>query len=180
VPRIIVLGGGICGLATGLMLARDGHDVTLLERDASPVPDSPHAAFERWERGGVPHFKQPHGLQPLASRVLDEELPDVGEAMLAAGAELANPLAFMPPMITDRSPRPGDERFRSYHVRRPTLEQVAARAADAQPELTVRRGAAVDALLARVTDGSSHVAGVRTDAGDELYADLVVDAMGRG
>jgi phytoene dehydrogenase-like protein len=41
---MIVLGGGVCGLAAGLMLARDGHEVTLLERDAAPAPDSPHAA----------------------------------------------------------------------------------------------------------------------------------------
>ena len=89
-PRIIVLGGGICGLAAGLMLARDGHDVTLLERDASPAPDSPRAAWG-WERGGVPHFQQPHGLQPLARHVLDDELPDVGEAMIAAGARACEP-----------------------------------------------------------------------------------------
>jgi len=38
--RIIVLGGGMCGLASGLLLARDGHEVTVLERDAAPVPDS--------------------------------------------------------------------------------------------------------------------------------------------
>ena len=31
--RIAVLGGGVCGLASGLMLARDGLEVTVLERD---------------------------------------------------------------------------------------------------------------------------------------------------
>jgi len=39
--KIIVVGAGVCGLSAGLLLARDGHDVTLLERDPQPVPDSP-------------------------------------------------------------------------------------------------------------------------------------------
>ena len=176
---MILLGGGVCGLATALMLARDGHDVTLLERDPAPAPDSVEAAWG-WERGGVPQFRQPHGLQPLAHRVLEEQLPDVRDAIVAAGGQLANPLAFMPPTIADRTPRPGDERFVSLSVRRPTLEQAIARAADAQPGLTIRRGTAAAALLTRGMNGSSHVMGVRTDAGDELVADLVVDAMGRG
>lgn len=46
---ILIVGGGICGLDTALLLARDGHDVTLLERDASPIPDSPEAACEAME-----------------------------------------------------------------------------------------------------------------------------------
>ena len=37
---ITVLGAGVCGLATAMLLARDGHDVTVLERDPDPVPDT--------------------------------------------------------------------------------------------------------------------------------------------
>jgi flavin-dependent dehydrogenase len=33
----IVLGAGPTGLAAGMMLARDGHRVTILERDGAPV-----------------------------------------------------------------------------------------------------------------------------------------------
>ncbi len=174
--RILILGGGVCGLAAGLLLARDDHQVTLLERDPAPVPDSPLAAWEGWERGGVPQFRQAHGLQPRGGRLLDEELPDVGAALVEAGAQRENALEHMPPTIADRAARPGDERFVSLHVRRPVLEQVVARAADAQPGLTVRRGTGVAALLTT----AGRVTGVRTEAGAELSADLVVDAMGRG
>jgi 2-polyprenyl-6-methoxyphenol hydroxylase-like FAD-dependent oxidoreductase len=176
---MIVLGGGVCGLAAGLMLARDGHEVTLLERDPAPAPRSIEAAWG-WERSGVPHFQQAHGIQPLARQILDDELPDLREAMVDAGARLSSPLDFMPPTIADRAPRPGDERYLSLQMRRPAMEQVVARAADAQPGLTVRRGSAAAALLTRGMNGSSHVTGVRTEAGEELVADLVIDAMGRG
>jgi len=31
--NIVVLGAGLNGLATAMLLARDGHEVTILERD---------------------------------------------------------------------------------------------------------------------------------------------------
>jgi glycine/D-amino acid oxidase-like deaminating enzyme len=42
---VLVVGGGICGLGTALLLARDGHEVTLLERDAAPIPESSQQAW---------------------------------------------------------------------------------------------------------------------------------------
>ena len=50
--KVIVLGGGVCGLAASLMLARDGHRVTVLERDPAPPPETPEHAWERWDRDG--------------------------------------------------------------------------------------------------------------------------------
>jgi 2-polyprenyl-6-methoxyphenol hydroxylase-like FAD-dependent oxidoreductase len=177
--RIIVLGGGVCGQATAMLLARDGHEVTVLERDEGPVPESSEEAWERWSRGGVTQFRQAHFLQSRGRAVLDEELPDVGAALEAAGAVRFDPLRRMPPSIADRAPRPGDERFVTITARRPLLEQVFGRMAEAEPRLDIRRGTAVRELTLRAYDGTPHVTGVRTDSGDELSGDLVVDAMGR-
>ena len=79
--KIIVLGGGVCGLAAGLLLCRDGHEVTLLERDSAPVPQSPEEAWERWPRDGVTQFRQAHYLTPRGREALDDALPEVGPAL---------------------------------------------------------------------------------------------------
>lgn len=59
------------------------------------------------------------------------------------------------------------------------LEHVLSRTADAEPGLQIRRGGGVRAVVVHTRNGISHIGGVRTDAGEELRADLVVDAMGR-
>lgn len=177
---IVVLGGGVCGLATGMLLARDGHEVTLLERDPAPVPDSVDDAWERWERSGVTQFRLPHYLHARGNEVLATELPDVREALVAAGAAAVDNLQRVAPMFPDFEPRPGDARLATVTARRPTIEQVFGSAAQEEPRLEVRRGVAVTELLTGAgANGVPHVSGVRTDAGDELEADLVVDAMGR-
>ena len=177
--RIIVLGAGVCGLAAGMLLRRDGHEVTILERDPEPVPHSPHEAWERWTRAGVTQFRQPHYLHSRGRIVLEEELPEVVMALDAAGGLRFDPLSLMPPLITDRTPRIGDERFKTVTGRRPVLEQLMGAAGDAEPGLEIRRGISVRELVMRGYNGTPHVGGVQTDAGEELRADLVVDAMGR-
>ena len=85
--RIAVLGAGVCGLATAMLLARDDHDVTVLERDPARVPESLGEAWERWERGGVAQFRQPHYLQPRDPITSwRPKLPGVRDALVAAGA----------------------------------------------------------------------------------------------
>jgi 2-polyprenyl-6-methoxyphenol hydroxylase-like FAD-dependent oxidoreductase len=178
---VLVIGGGICGLGTALLLARDGHEVSVIERDADPVPDSPDAAWDAWARKGVAQFRQPHNFMPGLRLLLETELPDVQDALCRAGAsklDLVNPL---PPFFADQSPRPVDDKLWTYTARRPTGEWVFANAARNAPRVTIRRGVQAVELLAgpSATDGIPHVVGVRTAGGETLRADLVVDAMGR-
>ncbi len=177
--RIVVLGAGVCGLASGILLGRDGHDVVVLERDADAVPESPAGAWESWTRSGVAQFRQPHYLHAGARRVLDAGLPDVRDALLAAGALRFDTLEGAPPTLPRFERRAGDERFATITARRPTVEHVFARAVEAEARTEVRRGVAVAGLLTRDRAGVPEVIGVRTESGDTVPADLVVDAMGR-
>lgn len=179
--KIIVLGGGICGLGTAIMLARAGHEVTVIERDAAPPPDTPQEAWEAWERKGVAQFRQPHNFMPGLRLLLEAEMPDVQDALVAAGAgrfDLVNPL---PPFLEDQSPRPVDEQLWTYTARRPAGEWVFADVARNEPRITILRGTHAVGLLtgASARGGVPHVAGVETSDGESLPADLVIDAMGR-
>jgi 2-polyprenyl-6-methoxyphenol hydroxylase-like FAD-dependent oxidoreductase len=177
--RIVVLGGGVCGLTAGMLLTRDGHKVTVLERDPAPVPESVDEAWEGWSRDGVTQFRMAHFLQPAGRMVLEQELPDVFEALVSAGAMRMDLLGLMPPTVTDRDPRAGDERFVTYTARRPVFEQVLGAAAKDEPGLEVRRGVTVKEPTMQLGNGTPHVTGVRLNSGETLHADLVVDAMGR-
>jgi 2-polyprenyl-6-methoxyphenol hydroxylase-like FAD-dependent oxidoreductase len=178
---IIVCGGGIVGLCSAMMLARDGHQVTVLESDADPVPETPGQAWESWARRGVAQFRQPHNLFARSRQVLDTELPGLTDRLAAAGCVWVDYLDGLPPTLSDTAPRPGDEAFRFVTGRRPVIETVMAAAAAEQPGLVMRRGVRAVGLLAAspAIAGVPHVAGVRTEAGEEIRADLVVDAMGR-
>jgi len=178
--RIVIAGGGMCGLAAGMLLTRGGHEVTVLERDPTPVPGSVEEAWQAWERQGVAQFRLAHFLAAAGREVLEQELPDVFEALVSAGAARVDLLAFMPPSLADGGARPGEERFVTYTARRPTIEQVLGQAAEGEPGLEVRRGTAVAGLTIQPSNGTTpHVTGVRLESDETVPAELVVDAMGR-
>jgi len=176
--EILVLGAGLTGLTTAMLLARDGHDVTVLERDAADPPgDAPAAAWTGWDRGGVAQFHQLHLMLPRWREVMETELPGVLDALRAAGGLDHNALHHRPVAQTGGW-QPGDERFGLVTARRPVLEAAVASAAARCPGLRIRRGVAVTGLLTSDGGAVPQVVGVRTVAGD-VRASLVVDAGGR-
>jgi 2-polyprenyl-6-methoxyphenol hydroxylase-like FAD-dependent oxidoreductase len=180
VADVLVVGGGVVGLGTAMLLAKDGHQVTLLERDPAPPPDGGDAAWDSWERRGVNQFRLPHAFLGRYRALVDAELPQVARALEAAGALRQNPFLDIPEDL--RGPeRPGDGDFEILTGRRPVVEMAMASVAEVTPGLTVRRGEAVEGLITgpEARNGTPHVVGVRTATGDEVRSDLVVDMSGR-
>lgn len=182
--RILVVGGGVAGLASALALSQDGHTVRIVERDPTPLPASPVEAFERWERRGAPQVWHSHAFLARLRNLLLARAPEVLEALHAHGAYDLRFADYLPPTVEDRRPEPGDEELTLFACRRITFEWVLRRAVLARPGVEWRCGAEVVGLVAGrdAASGLPRVAGarVRGEAGDESWdADVVVDAGGR-
>jgi 2-polyprenyl-6-methoxyphenol hydroxylase-like FAD-dependent oxidoreductase len=176
--HILVVGAGMNGLSTAMLLARDGHEVTVVERD--PAESAAADAWEGWERRGVNQFRLPHLMLPCWTGLMRRELPDVLDELKSVGALTVNALGLLPE--SRRGPlREEDERFVTVTARRPVLESAVAAVAVATPGVTIRRGVAVTGLAAEggTASGVPWVRGVLTEGGGTLRADLVVDCGGR-
>ena len=84
--QILVIGGGVAGLATALSLSRAGHAVQVLEQDATPLPPSPVEAFDSWDRSGAPQVWHSHAFLARLRNGLIARTPDVLEALHTHGA----------------------------------------------------------------------------------------------
>src|ERR1700722_15666054 len=126
--KIVVCGGGAIGLSTAMMLGRDGHRVTVLEADPADLPSSSNQGWDSWARPGVAQFRQPHSLHSRFRMISDRELPGLTDNLLRAGCVWVDYLdsQSLPPTITDRASRPGDEAMRCVAGRRPIVEWAVA------------------------------------------------------
>ena len=157
----------MAGLSAALLLARDGHRVTLFERDTLDAGEPLDAPG--WDRKGIPHFLQPHAFIPRGCAELKEHLPDVYDCLLAAGANEVEIWRKLPGHV-----EPADADLAYLGVRRPLIEWGLRRAVEADTRIQRITNVRVTGLE---LSGRSVVA-VRV--GDQLFdADLVVDALGR-
>lgn len=153
--HVAIIGAGPAGLFLGAALARRGHSVTAVDRDAGP------AGPGRWERRGVMQFHHAHVFRQTVAEALRREVPAAYDAWLAAGAE----------QIVSDLPAPGT--LGGLRSQRETFERALRAAACTTPGLELRHGH-VDAVIST----AGRAAGLVVD-GAELAADLVVDASGR-
>jgi len=176
---IVVLGAGMIGLSTAILLARDGHRVTVLERDPTEPPELASDAWTDWARTGVNQFRHMHVMLPRWYQDMRREIPDVIDELINAGAGQLNMVGMLPPSLTGGE-RPGDDRFDIVTARRPVLEAALAAVAARTPGVHIARGVPVTGLIAepaRVA-GAPDVVGVLA-RGLAVRTDLVVDATGR-
>jgi 2-polyprenyl-6-methoxyphenol hydroxylase-like FAD-dependent oxidoreductase len=152
--RVIVVGAGPVGCVTAIGLSRQGHAVTVVDRDPGAAPDG------TWDRKGVMQFLAPHGFRPNVARALAALMPDVLATLVAEGCEPVG----IPGM-------PADVTF--LHARRSTFERGLRRALERESGVGWRTGHA-DEL---VVEGG-RIAGLLVD-GARFDADAVVVAAGR-
>ena len=177
--RVVVTGAGMIGLCSAMLLAKDGHEVTVVERDPAEPPD-PQLAWDKWERRGINQFRLAHAFLSRFRSIIESELPELATSLVDAGACRYNIVANIPDEMKGGS-RPDDAIFEVITGRRTFTESATAWTCEETKGVTVRRGTAVEGLLtgAPSTLEVPHATGVRLAGGEQIEADLVVDATGR-
>jgi 2-polyprenyl-6-methoxyphenol hydroxylase-like FAD-dependent oxidoreductase len=175
---VIVVGAGVGGLAAAMALSRLGHEVVVVERDDTPMPDDVEGAFH-WHRRGAPQVRHTHGFPALIRVLLRDRYPDVLQALRDAGV---TEVSIMPRSVPADAPgyAADAEDLQVLSCRRTTLEWVLRRGALADENVRIRVGVGVTGLVADAAGGAAplDVRGVRLDDGTELAADVVVASTG--
>ncbi|MCK9926548.1 NAD(P)-binding protein [Frankia sp. Mgl5] len=184
-PNAIIIGAGAAGLTAGLLLARRGWRVDVLERDVDDRPGD-LAGIDDWRRPGATQTWHSHAFLARCRSLLAEHAPDVLAALRAAGALEVRLAEHAPPTLT--GPAPADDELVVLGCRRAVLDWVLREVVATQPGVTVRSGTRVVGLRIETdpapagpafSRGPVRVRGVRLADGSSRDADLVVDAAGR-
>lgn len=154
--QIAIVGAGPVGLVLAGSLARRGHRVDIVDRDAGPCADG------TWPRKGVMQFHHAHAVRAQVAGVLRDELPEVYERWLGLGAE--------PIMLT--GPDAG-EVLVGVRSRRETLERAIRAVVEAEPGVRLHIG-----HVKGIAERAGRASGIAV-GDDVLPADLVLDASGR-
>lgn len=179
----VIIGGSIAGLITSLALARDGHQVTILEKDPTPMPQTPAQAFTLWQRHGSPQVMHSHAFLGRMHNLIRDREPEFLKKLLQQGAE---ELKFKETALQHfDNPEfiPSDDDIVLLACSRITFEWVLRRHVVETGLVDFRDGVEVIELLADKGETVPRVTGVRlSDHGKDteiLNGDLIVDASGR-
>jgi len=192
-PSVLITGAGICGLCSGIALAKAGHRVTIIERDAALPDGDADAIFFEWIRRGASQFKHPHAFLGVMSNLLTEMFPDLIEDFWAAGARKITFEDMLPDaMVGKVTATPEDDKLWLLMCRRATMEMVLRRYAEKQSGLEIQSGVRVNRAIIDTAQSPAAIKGLevqpidpqsspnRSKAPAVITADLYVDAGGRG
>ena len=185
--HVVIVGGSVTGLGAALALSGEGHRVTILERDATPMPGSHVEAFEKWDRRGSPQVRHSHAFLGRLYGLIRDHAPDLLAKFLACGAEELRVMDLARQRSAPDAPaEPGDEDLVLLACRRITFEYLLRRHVLDSGRVEFRDGDEVTGLATagpRANGAPLRVTGVHVRCADgrrhELAADLVVDASGR-
>lgn len=167
----IVIGGSIAGLLAARVLADQFDRVTVVDRDQLPCTSEP--------RRGVPQSVQPHVLFTKGYQILEELFPSIGITLDAAGAVPLDWgkdfLYFQRGNWTPTSETPVG--LKSYTCTRPLLESTIRQRVGQLANVEFLPGQRAIGLCSNYNHTS--IQGIKLQTGQELLADLVVDASGR-
>lgn len=166
----VVVGGGIAGLAAAGVLAERFAKVTVVEQDTCSDPPEP--------RRGAPQGRHQHLLLMRGQLILEELLPGIRSELLAAGAvplDLTQDVAWLMPSGWAMRTPSGQVALGSSRV---LLESAMRRRVSALPGVAFRGGARVSGLT--ISPDRAAVTGILLPDGEEVRAEVVVDASGRG
>ena len=175
----VVLGASMAGLVATRALADFYETVTVVERDALGDGAEP--------RRGVPQGRQIHALLLRGAQALDELFPGIVDELVAAGTptvdyrDLSKVHFNMGGHLAVQS---GSlDELRAYSPSRPLLEAHVRRRVGAIPNVAFLDNHDVGDITFNTTRDrvvGAQIASRECNSESELFADLVVDATGRG
>jgi 2-polyprenyl-6-methoxyphenol hydroxylase-like FAD-dependent oxidoreductase len=180
---VLIIGGSIGGLASALALDPRRFQVVIVERDPAPPEIAPDAAFDRWERPGVPQFRHAHILLARLHTVVRDHHPALLQELLDVGITRSEVDQMLPPTHLERcTPQPDDDDLRHLWGRRATFEYVLRRHVGRLPHVRFVHGARVEGLAVEHKGEALHVTGLEVltaeGARETLRGDVIVDASG--
>lgn len=175
--KAIVIGASMAGLLAARALADHFEQVILLERDNFPEPGK--------NRRGVPQGKHTHVLLSRGLNIMETLLPGLKDDLNHAGAVPINDVSRQIRWFSHGAfHQPGASQISAIGVSRPTLEALVRKHVLDLPNVQALQGCKVSELLSSANQ--ERVTGVRfvrqMDGRNEerVFADLVLDASGRG